>query len=189
MVEGGAVPRGARTTCSEGTMTASARRRTAALGAVLLASTFAVASCSDGSSGASGSSSSLATASSSTSAPASSSSSASTTSTFNTQLANSCVASTRKLNALVRQWNAANQSKSTSKLDDAAKAMGTTATAMRGYGKSAGDKGFSDRADAVATALDGMKKNRDDKKSVLTGDYNSAASSLRSYCSKQLGVK
>ncbi|AKU15327.1 hypothetical protein VV02_04715 [Luteipulveratus mongoliensis] len=91
------------------------------------------------------------------------------------------------MNAVVRQWNDATRSQRTGELDTAANAMGTTATQLRGIGKSSGDSGFTTRVNKVADELAAMNKARDDGKSVLTTNYNTAARALRSYCSTTIG--
>ncbi|MDF8265995.1 hypothetical protein [Luteipulveratus flavus] len=109
------------------------------------------------------------------------------TPSFDTKLANACISATGKMNAVVRQWNSATKSKDTSDLNTAANAMATTATQLRGIGRSAADTTFASRANNVAGELDDMNKARDDGKSVYTTDYNNAAGALRTYCKTKIG--
>lgn len=198
-------------------MTVSHRRfaRPTALAAALLTATFALTACSDdkkpvadntplqtsasstplpsSTTSAAPTSTSTSTSTSTTSttskAPTTTTSSSSSTSTkpFNSTLATSCINATSNMNAVVREWNSATKSGRTSRLDDAAKKFSSTAVSLRNTGKSAKDAGFLKRADDVADELDKMKTARDNRKSVLTGDYNSAARELRGYCKVQLG--
>ena len=87
----------------------------------------------------------------------------------------------------MRQWNNATRTKSTSQLNEAANAMGTTATDLRRIGRDSGDSTFSGHTTDVARELDNMNQARDDGKSVLTDDYNTQARQLRSYCKTQIG--
>ncbi|KNX38479.1 hypothetical protein VV01_17145 [Luteipulveratus halotolerans] len=110
-----------------------------------------------------------------------------TTPAYDTKLASACINATGKMNSVVRQWNNATRTKSTSQLNEAANAMSTTATSLRTIGRNSGDNTFAGHTTDVARELDNMNEARDDGKSVLTDDYNTQARQLRSYCKTEIG--
>lgn len=103
-------------------------------------------------------------------------------------LAGDCISATGKLGAVTRQWNAAVKSGDSGELDSAARTMGSTADDLRDLADDTKDGGFASRARGTASELDKMKQARDNRRSVRTGDFNTAARGLRNYCQERLGV-
>lgn len=120
---------------------------------------------------------------SSSSAPKSSSTSARP---LDTALANSCVQSLGKIDSTNRVWNSAKRSGSDSRLDSAARTLGTTAGELRTAAAQSSNEGFSSRARSIAGDLDSMRRSWTNDKKVVSERYNDAWRGLRTYCTQQL---